>query len=241
MHTFPKLIAACNRGSLGIRLSGGDIESGWRRRTHIATTLESSGLETGHIEFRPEALGGQQVGDRNYAAQARPRLGEGDAPVGTVVVERVHSTHREEHWSTTRRIGITCQTPVDDPDGNAAVLGDDDESASGSESSGEAERVTLGITGWGRVRRTRTPLLRSSAGRVRRLKRSRAGPRPQAEGCDVSGRGLPNFWVGDLDQVAAGVVEHGRGDRAHVQRRLGEHHAQLGQTLVLGVHIVDGE
>src|SRR5690606_10821596 len=45
----------------------------------------------------------------------------------------------------------------------------------------------------------------------------------------------------DLDQIAAGVVEHGAGHRAHVHRLLGEVHAEGAETLVLGLHVVDGE
>jgi hypothetical protein len=47
--------------------------------------------------------------------------------------------------------------------------------------------------------------------------------------------------VSDLDQVAAGVVEHGRGHRAHVDGFLGEAHAEAAQSLVLGLDVVDGE
>ena len=46
--------------------------------------------------------------------------------------------------------------------------------------------------------------------------------------------------LGDLDQVAAGVVEHRRGHAAQLERLLGEPHAQAAQPLKLGVHVVDG-
>ena len=41
----------------------------------------------------------------------------------------------------------------------------------------------------------------------------------------------------DLNEVAAGVVEDGCGDRAHGGRRLGEAHAEAGEALVLGVDV----
>src|SRR3954469_20949654 len=47
--------------------------------------------------------------------------------------------------------------------------------------------------------------------------------------------------AGDLDEVAARVVEHGGGDRAHGRRRLGEADAERDQTLVLGDDVVGGE
>ncbi|ELP71358.1 hypothetical protein STRTUCAR8_02407, partial [Streptomyces turgidiscabies Car8] len=40
--------------------------------------------------------------------------------------------------------------------------------------------------------------------------------------------------VHDLDQVAAGVVEHSCGDRAHLPRLLGEAHAPPGQPVHIG-------
>jgi hypothetical protein len=39
----------------------------------------------------------------------------------------------------------------------------------------------------------------------------------------------------DLDQVPAGVVEHGRGDRLHLERLLGELDSQCAQPLVFDV------
>lgn len=48
------------------------------------------------------------------------------------------------------------------------------------------------------------------------------------------------FLGRDLDEVAAGVVEHRRRDRAHVGRGLREPHPTLDQTLVLGRDVVDG-
>ena len=47
--------------------------------------------------------------------------------------------------------------------------------------------------------------------------------------------------LGDLDEVAAGVVEHCRGHRAHVGRRLREPHAETDEAVVLGGDVVDGE
>jgi hypothetical protein len=45
----------------------------------------------------------------------------------------------------------------------------------------------------------------------------------------------------DLDQVAAGVIEHGRGDRLHLERLLCEPDPQRPQSVVLGFDAVDGE
>ena len=47
--------------------------------------------------------------------------------------------------------------------------------------------------------------------------------------------------VGDLDQIAAGVVEHGRGHRPHIRGFLGEAHSQPAQSLELRLDVVDGE
>jgi hypothetical protein len=46
---------------------------------------------------------------------------------------------------------------------------------------------------------------------------------------------------GELDEVAARVVEHGGGHGAEVGGRLGEGHAQSDEALVLGGHVGDGE
>src|SRR5262245_50925946 len=43
--------------------------------------------------------------------------------------------------------------------------------------------------------------------------------------------------LGDLDEVAAGVVEHGRGDGPHLQRLLGEAHAETAKSLDLRVDV----
>ena len=45
----------------------------------------------------------------------------------------------------------------------------------------------------------------------------------------------------DLDQVAAGVVEHGCRDRAHCDGLLGESHSESTKSLELQVDVVDGE
>ena len=45
----------------------------------------------------------------------------------------------------------------------------------------------------------------------------------------------------DLDEVAAGVVEDGCGDRAHVGWRLCEAHTASDEPLELGRDVVDGE
>jgi hypothetical protein len=47
--------------------------------------------------------------------------------------------------------------------------------------------------------------------------------------------------LGDLDQVAAGVIEHRGGHAAHLERLLGEPDAEAAEPLELGVHVVDGE
>ena len=60
--------------------------------------------------------------------------------------------------------------------------------------------------------------------------RSQAARRGSHPGVQASG-----LLGGDLDEVAAGVVEHGGRDRAHVGRRLGEPHARATQPLVLGL------
>src|SRR5688572_6270448 len=45
----------------------------------------------------------------------------------------------------------------------------------------------------------------------------------------------------DLYQVAARVIEHGRGVRLHLDRLLREPDPQRAQSVVLGFHVVDGE
>jgi hypothetical protein len=45
----------------------------------------------------------------------------------------------------------------------------------------------------------------------------------------------------DLDQVAAGVVEHSCRDRAHRDGLLGESHSESAKSLELQVDVVDGE
>jgi hypothetical protein len=45
--------------------------------------------------------------------------------------------------------------------------------------------------------------------------------------------------AGDLDQVATGVIEHGRRDRLHIERLLGEPDSQRAQPLVLRVDVID--
>ena len=50
-----------------------------------------------------------------------------------------------------------------------------------------------------------------------------------------SGGRLRVVQVGELDQVAAGVVEHRGGDRAHHGRLLHEAHAHGGATLALSL------
>ena len=47
--------------------------------------------------------------------------------------------------------------------------------------------------------------------------------------------------LGDLDQVAAGVVEHGEGGPLDRRRLHGEAHAEAGQTFELRLHVRDGE
>lgn len=46
---------------------------------------------------------------------------------------------------------------------------------------------------------------------------------------------------GDLDQIAARVVEDSSADDAHVGGWLSESHTESGQALVLGFDVVDGE
>src|SRR5690606_28625883 len=46
---------------------------------------------------------------------------------------------------------------------------------------------------------------------------------------------------GDLDQVAAGVVEHRGRQGTHLRGPLGEYHVEVTQPVVLGLHVVDGE
>src|SRR3954451_879408 len=62
--------------------------------------------------------------------------------------------------------------------------------------------------------------------------------------CSAPGRRRPprtSGLPGDLDEVAAGVVEHGRGHRAHVEGLLGEAYAEAAHSFVLGLDVVDGE
>ncbi len=47
--------------------------------------------------------------------------------------------------------------------------------------------------------------------------------------------------VGDLDEVATGVVEHRGGHPAHVERFLREPHSAVTQPLVLSLNVVNGE
>src|SRR5690554_7047719 len=53
--------------------------------------------------------------------------------------------------------------------------------------------------------------------------------------------GRPGSAADEHDQVAAGVVENGAGDRAHVGGRLSEADAAGGQTLILRLDVVGGE
>jgi hypothetical protein len=45
----------------------------------------------------------------------------------------------------------------------------------------------------------------------------------------------------DLDEIAAGVVENGRGHRPHRYGRLREMHAQGGEAVEFGLRVVDAE
>ncbi len=54
-------------------------------------------------------------------------------------------------------------------------------------------------------------------------------------------RPADRLLAGDLDQVAAGVVEDGRRDRPHVRRLLGEPHPRRPEPFVLLAHVVHGE
>ena len=47
--------------------------------------------------------------------------------------------------------------------------------------------------------------------------------------------------LGDLDEVAAGVVEHGRGHRTHRDRLLRKSHAECPQPVELGGDVGDGK
>ena len=44
-----------------------------------------------------------------------------------------------------------------------------------------------------------------------------------------------------LYEVAAGVVEHGGGDRPHLLGLLCEYHSELFEAFVLPVYVLDGE
>jgi hypothetical protein len=56
----------------------------------------------------------------------------------------------------------------------------------------------------------------------------------------TSGR-LGSWHGGDLDEVAAGVVEDCGGDPARLQRFLSEDHPEPFESFVLGCHVVDCE
>ena len=81
---------------------------------------------------------------------------------------------------------------------------------------------------------------RSAGGASRRASRQARAFRRRADR-RRSRSGRRSDHGGDLDEVAAGVVEDGRRHRAHRGRRLRERHAQAAQPLVLGVDVVDGE
>ena len=76
--------------------------------------------------------------------------------------------------------------------------------------------------------------------------REQEPPNFEARGLRRSRCGLGG-WLGlgfgllDLDQVAAGVVEDGGDDGAEVGWGLDEVHAFCHETLVFGLHVVDGE
>ena len=73
-------------------------------------------------------------------------------------------------------------------------------------------------------------------------------PFDQAVALDVAGRsgsseeGLERLrQLHDLDEVAAGVVEDGRGDSAHLGGLLGESHAIRSESIELRLNVVDRE
>lgn len=66
---------------------------------------------------------------------------------------------------------------------------------------------------------------------------------PQADGAAGcrAGAQLGGWHRGDVDEVAAGVVQDGVRERPHLGRRLQECDALRGEPIELGLHIVDGE
>src|SRR5262245_34634101 len=61
--------------------------------------------------------------------------------------------------------------------------------------------------------------------------------------CRASGghRAVSRDSLGDLDQVAAGVIEHGGNHRSELKWFLGESHAELPQAFELMMYVVHAE
>jgi glucuronokinase len=78
-----------------------------------------------------------------------------------------------------------------------------------------------------------SPAHNACAERVRAL-----GFTPNSTG---SGGAVVALVLGELDEVAAGVVEHGDDDGSHLGRRLRELDPELGQSVVFRLQVVDGE
>ena len=99
------------------------------------------------------------------------------------------------------------------------------------------------------------PCLRTSVNHVSGLdtQREREEERPQIRGSGAFCEGLGGGWCGclgslglgflllDLDEVAAGVVEDRGDDGPEVGWGLDEFHTCCHETLVFGLHVVDGE